>query len=65
MKKEVKKPVSRHITTLICDRMNRTRFIRQEEVKQLIPVKELLEKYATFGEENGVSFGYTVSIKIF
>ena len=33
--------MSRRITILICDRMNRTRSIRQEEVKQLVPVKEL------------------------
>ena len=65
MKKEVKKPMSRRITTLICDRMSKTRSIRQEEVKQLVPVKELLEKYAPLGEGNGVSFGYTASIKIF
>ena len=65
MKKEVKKPVSHCITTYLCDRMNRTRSIRQEEVKQLVPVKELLEKYAPLGEGNGVSFGYIVSIKIF
>ena len=45
--------------------MNRTRSIRQEEVIKLVPVKELLEKYAPLGEGNGVSFGYTVSIKIF
>ena len=45
--------------------MNRTRSIRQEEVIQLVPVKELLEKYAPLGKGNGVSFGYTVSIKIF
>ena len=64
MQKEMKKSVSNRNLSLVDDRMSRTRSIRQDEVKQLVPIKSLLEKYAPLSEGNGVSFHIRFSLII-